>query len=294
MSALKIIGIGEIVWDCLPSGKKLGGAPLNFAYFAKQLGAESYIISAVGDDELGKETLKVASETEVDLSYVQINSLPTSRVLISLDSDGIPNYEIVENVAWDSIKCDARDLKLFSDASAVCFGALAQRSKISRESIWKMLEATPKSCLKVFDINIRQHYYDREVVEKSLNYADVLKLNEDELPLIMKLLEVPGVDMDEKIKKLQEKYDLNYVILTCGASFSEVYGSKGVKLSHVKTPKVQVADTVGAGDSFTATFVISLLQGKSIVDAHNLAVKVSAFVCTQHGAINKLPKDLYL
>ena len=286
----KVIAIGEIVWDCFPSGKRLGGAPLNFAFYAKQLGAESYAISAVGKDELGDETLSVAADTGVCPDYVQRNTFPTSRVLVTLNGAGIPQYEIVEGVAWDAIDVTEDALKLLSDASVVCWGSLAQRSAKSCESILALIDAAPETCLKVFDINIRQHFYSREMIEASLTRANILKLNEDELPLLAELLGVKG-DEKKVVSNLVESYSLEYLIYTHGADFSEVYSADGA-CSHIPTPKVQVADTVGAGDSFTAVFVMSLLSGKSVMDSHASAVEVAAFVCTQNGAINALPEHI--
>lgn len=286
----KVIAIGEIVWDCLPSGKQLGGAPLNFAFFAKELGADSYAISAIGSDELGDETLEVASRIGVNLDYVQRNELPTSRVLVTLNEAGIPHYEIVEDVAWDAIEGSEDALELVKDASVICWGSLAQRTGKSRKSILSLLDAAPQSCLKVFDINIRQHYYNNDIVEASLKRADILKLNEDELPLIAQILGVEGTEK-EIVRSLIDMYSLKYLIYTHGADFSEVYSSDG-EYSYVPTPEVSVADTVGAGDSFTAVFVVSLLKGESLKDSHVKAVKVSAYVCTKDGAINSIPEDL--
>lgn len=286
----KVIAIGEIVWDCLPSGKQLGGAPLNFAFFAKELGADAYAVSAVGNDVLGDETLAVAATTGVCLDYVQRNSLPTSRVLVTLNEDGVPQYEIVEGVAWDAMEISSAALKLVEDASVICWGSLAQRSDKSRKSVLALLDAAPESCLKVFDINIRQHYYNTDIVEASLIRADILKLNEDELPLVAQMLDLSGSEK-EIVKLLIDKYSLQCLIYTHGAEFSEVYTADG-EYSHVPTPRVPVADTVGAGDSFTAVFVTSLLQGKTISESHTLAVDVSAFVCTQSGAINPLPESI--
>ena len=287
----KVIAIGEIVWDCLPSGKQLGGAPLNFAFFAKELGADAYAVSAVGNDVLGDETLAVAATTGVCLDYVQRNSLPTSRVLVTLNEVGIPQYEIVEGVAWDAIEGSDAALKLVEDADVICWGSLAQRSEKSRNSILSLLDAAPDTCVKVFDINIRQHYYTREVVEASLERANILKLNEDELPLVARMLGVAGGEK-EIVASLIDMYSLKYLIYTHGADFSEVYSADG-EYSHVPTPKVSVADTVGAGDSFTAVFVTSLLKGDSLKDSHEKAVKVSAYVCTKNGAINPLPENIF-
>ena len=286
MKKLKVIAVGEIVWDMLPAGKQLGGAPLNFAFFSKELGAEAYAVSAIGNDVLGDETLAVASATGVNLDYLQRNNLPTSRVLISLDNEGVPQYEIVENVAWDALECPQMILDLVKDASVMCWGSLAQRSVTSRQSVLAMLSAAPKECVKVFDINIRQHYYSREVIETSLGYADILKLNEDELPLVASILGLSGQERDI-VRQLIEKYALKYLVYTHGADFSEVFSATG-EYSHVPTPKVKVVDTVGAGDSFTAVFVTSILQGLSMAESHARAVEVSAYVCTQNGAINPL------
>ena len=277
------------MWDMLPQGKQLGGAPLNFAFFAKELGAEAYAISAIGEDALGDETLEKAKATGVDISLVQRNSLPTSRVLVTLDGNGIPQYEIVEGVAWDAIECGDQEKALVSDADVICWGSLAQRSEGSRKSVLAMIDAAKEECIKVFDINIRQHFYNREIIEASLERADILKLNEDELPLVAELFGLNG-STTEVIESLIARYSLRYVVLTCGAAFSEVYDATGV-VSHIATPKVEVADTVGAGDSFTATFVTLLLQQRPVTEAHAKAVEVSAFVCTQHGAIAPLPKD---
>lgn len=277
---MKILGIGEIVWDCLPGGRKLGGAPVNFAYYAKELGALSYPVSAVGNDELGDETLEACRSYGLCTDYIQRNDLPTSRVLVSVDAAGIPQYEIVRNVAWDAVEASSEALELAGEADCICWGSLAQRDVKSREAILSLLDNAPESCLKVFDINLRQKFYSGEVVEGSLSRADVLKLNEDELPVVLDL--AGCVDIAGLIKK----YALMYVVYTCGASYSEVYSEKGLE-SHIDTPKVDVVDTVGAGDSFTATFITCLLKGGSVVECHRKAVEVSAYVCTRAGAIIK-------
>lgn len=284
----KIVGIGEIVWDMFPSGKQLGGAPLNFAYFAKELGATSYAISAIGRDALGEETFGKLSGSGVDIRCLQRNDLPTGRVLVTIDREGIPNYEILENVAWDAIECSAEELRLVEDAHAICWGSLAQRSEKSKFSILKMLDATSGDCLKVFDINIRQHYSKRNVVEESLKRADVLKLNEDELLQVSEMFSLPG-EAGNVINSLLKIFNLKEIIYTQGSCCSEVYGLNGL-FSRIMTPKVNVADTVGAGDSFTAAYIVSRLNGKDVRSAHKTAVEISAFVCTQHGAINPLPE----
>lgn len=286
MKAKTVISFGEIVWDVFPQEMKLGGAPLNFAYYASQNGANSYIVSALGNDELGDETLGLIKETGVDYSYIQRNSHPTGQVLVTLTGEGIPQYEIREGVSWDYIESTNEILELAGKADAICWGALAQRNNCTRETVFAILDAAGSDCMKVFDINIRQHYYSREIIEGSLKRADVLKLNEDELPLVAEMF---GLDIDSAIGSLTAMFGLKAVLYTQGAVCSEVY-TYGKLESRIDTPKVQVVDTVGAGDSFTASFVSSILSGSSVREAHEMAVRTSAYVCTCKGAINPLPE----
>ncbi len=286
----KVLAVGEVVWDVFPTGKRLGGAPVNFAYFAQALGAFGLPVTAIGTDELGDETLEALKLTGLDLSLLQRNGLPTSRVLVTTDAAGVPQYEIVEDVAWDAITCDERILTAFHDADVVCWGSLAQRSATSRESILRLLDAAPADCLKVFDINLRQSFYSREVVEASLLRADILKLNEDELPVVASLFGISG-DVPAVISSLLERFALREIIFTEGAVQSSVYDASGL-VSLISTPKVEVIDTVGAGDSFTATYIMGRLSGLGVAAAHSKAVAVSAWTCTQSGAINPLPENL--
>ena len=280
----KIVAFGEIVWDMLPSGKQIGGAPLNFAFFSRTSETQAYVVSAIGKDQLAEETLAILTNAGVDLTYVQKNDLPTSQVLVKLDDKGCPEYEIVEGVAWDAIECTEEAVDLVRQASVFCWGSLSQRSEMSRNTLLQLLESLPEGCLRVFDINIRQHYYSREIIEKSLSYSDVLKLNEDELPLVAEMLGVNGAEK-EVVRTIIDRYALKYLIYTHGADFSEVYAADG-EMSRIPTPKVEVKDTVGAGDSFTAAFVASMLQGESLAQSHAKAVEVSAQVCTKCGAID--------
>lgn len=290
MERKKIVGIGEIVWDMFPAGKKLGGAPMNFAYFAKELGAMSYAISAIGKDKLGDETFKKLSDTGVIMSLLQRNNLPTGRVLVTIDGEGIPQYEILEDVAWDQIECSPRELEVLAGIDAICWGSLAQRSEISKKNILSMLDAAPEDCLRVFDINIRQHYCKKEVVEESMLRADILKLNDDELVLVSEMFCLTG-DEETIAVSLIKMFNLKEIIYTQGAYCSDVYDGSGL-CSRIMTPKVKVVDTVGAGDSFTAAYIVSRLNGKDVRSSHEMAVEVSAFVCTQDGAINPLPQGL--
>ena len=284
-----IVGLGEALWDCLPDGKKLGGAPANFAYHVGQFGFDTIAVSAVGNDRLGDET--IASLEAKGLKYMMPRvSYPTGTVQVTLDDNGIPTYDIRENVAWDNIPFSPELEDLAHNCRAVCWGSLAQRNVVSRETINKFLDTAPKDCLKIFDINLRQNFYTKEVISESIKRCNVLKINDEELVVIGRLFGYPGLDMENKCWLILGKYNLDMLVLTCGVNGSYVFTPGSV--SFQETPLVDVVDTVGAGDSFTGTFCASILSGMSVKDAHALAVKVSAFVCTQSGAMPVLPEEL--
>ncbi|MDY2640872.1 MAG: carbohydrate kinase [Mediterranea sp.] len=286
-----IVGMGEALWDCLPEGKKIGGAPANFAYHVSQFGFNSRVVSAVGNDPLGDEILQVLAEKKVNAQIDRVD-YPTGTVQVTLDQVGVPQYEIKEGVAWDNIPFTPalRDLALRT--RAVCFGSLAQRSAVSRATINRFLDTMPDtgSELKIFDINLRQNFYTQEVLCDSMRRCNVMKINDEELVTISRIFGYPGIDLQDKCWILLAKYNLKMLILTCGTNGSYVF-TPGL-ISFQETPKVKVADTVGAGDSFTATFTAAILKGLSIPEAHKLAVEVSAFVCTQSGAMPTLPQTL--
>ena len=284
-----VIGIGEALWDMLPEGKKLGGAPANFAYHASQFGLEGMAVSAIGQDELGEEIVEALEEHHLPYHLDRV-SYPTGTVQVTLDAQGVPQYEIKTNVAWDNIPYTKELAALAADCKAVCFGSLAQRNAVSRESIGLFLEAVPEDCLKVFDINLRQDFYNKEVLEASFRRCDILKINDEELVVIARLFELPGLSLEEKCRSLMRTYGFRMLILTCGVNGSYVFYEGG--MSFLDTPKVQVADTVGAGDSFTGAFVASLLDGKTVPEAHESAVRVSAYVCTQSGAMPEIPESV--
>lgn len=282
-----IVGLGEALWDVLPDGKKLGGAPANFAYHAGQYGLPSIAISALGDDKLGDETAN-------ELGLKSLNCLmprvpyPTGTVQVTLDDEGVPTYDIKENVAWDNIPFND-DIKAVAESCrAVCFGSLAQRNVVSKQTIHAFLDATKEDCLKIFDINLRQNFYTKEVLLESLKRCNVLKINDEELVQIGRMFGYPGLDMSNKCWLILGKYNLDMLVLTCGVNGSYVF-TPG-KVTYQPTPTVQVADTVGAGDSFTGSFCAALLRGMDVAEAHKLAVDVSAFVCTQNGAMPQIPQ----
>ena len=295
-----VIGIGEALFDCLPEGRKLGGAPANFAYHVSQFGLNGCAVSAIGDDELGREIIDKFNAVQLK-HILPVVEQPTGTVKVTLDDKGVPQYEICLGVAWDNIPLTNEMLEIAHQAQAVCFGSLAQRSERSRETIQAFLDAMPADALRVFDINLRQSWYTAEVIAESLSRANILKINDEELDMVATMLLGEPTLPDKLIaedaertrrvcRELIVRYNLDMLILTCGAIGSYVFTES--QESYVATPKVQVADTVGAGDSFTATFVAQLLLGKSIREAHQKAVQVSAFVCTQNGAMPVLPKNL--
>lgn len=286
-----VVGLGEVLWDVLPEGKKLGGAPANFAYHAGQfLGQDNTMaISALGEDALGDETIEALREHGLNDLMPRV-PYPTGTVQVTLAEGGIPTYDIRENVAWDNIPFDHDIQHIARNCRAVCFGSLAQRNVVSRETIHRFLDATPADCLKIFDINLRQQFYTKDIIQESIRRCNVLKINDEELVLIGRMFGYPGLDIENKCWLILGKYNLDMLVLTCGTNGSYVF-TPG-QMSFQETPKVKVADTVGAGDSFTGSFVAAILNGKLVPEAHKLAVEVSAFVCTQNGAMPTLPDEL--
>ncbi|MBQ0154496.1 MAG: carbohydrate kinase [Bacteroidales bacterium] len=294
-----VVGLGEALFDCLPTGRKLGGAPANFAYHVSQFGLNGYAVSAIGDDELGKEITDTFDK--VGLHYILPKvSQPTGTVKVTLDDKGIPQYEICAGVAWDNIPFTDEMKALAQKTHAVCFGSLAQRNDVSRQTIQAFLDAMPTDALRVFDINLRQTWYSKDVIEQSLQRCNVLKINDEELDIIAALLlgektcknSLIAQDADKTrrvCRELMQRYQLDWFILTCGAIGSYVFTRD--EESYLPTPKVHVVDTVGAGDSFTAAFVACVLLGKSHQEAHQKAVEISAFVCTQAGAMPEHKKQ---
>jgi fructokinase len=284
-----IVGIGEILWDVFPSGKVLGGAPANFAYHVSQFGFDGRAVSAIGNDEPGDEIIDCLSKK--DFRYIiEKTPFPTGTVQVTLDEKGIPQYEICQKVAWDNIPFTTEMEELARNTKTVCFGSLAQRNEASRLTINKFLDLVPENALKIFDINLRQHFYSQELIDHSLSRCNILKINDDEVILVAKLFGWEDSSEMDICQKLLSDYSLRMLVLTKGTQGSYVITPD--ETSFKPTPLVKVADTVGAGDSFTAGFVASLLQGKSISEAHVTAVEVSAYVCTQKGAMPVLPESI--
>lgn len=277
----KIIGLGEILWDMLPTGKQLGGAPANFAYHVCRLGGNGWAVSALSDDELGREIKNTLSTKKLNTILEEVNE-PTGTVQVTLNAAGVPTYDITEGVAWDHIPFTERIGDLAKETSAVCFGTLAQRSPESRATIHEFIENMPDGSLKVYDINLRQNYYDEKIISDSLRLADILKINDEELDIVSKMLSLSGTQ-EERCRAISRAFNLKFVILTKGGDGSEVVLEDKV---HISRPgKIDIVDTVGAGDSFTAAFILAYLRGESLEKAHTLATEVSSYVCTKAGAM---------
>lgn len=277
----KVVGLGEILWDIFPDGSVLGGAPGNFALHANSLGLEGVIVSTIGDDKLGNTAMDIFRERGVKTHISEVKH-PTGTVVVTLDNEGKATYDFTKNSAWDYITLTPEAEQLAKECDAVCFGSLAQRSTISQKSIYNFLSLTKESCIRVFDINIREKYYSKEIIEGSLKHANVLKLNDEELPLLIEMFDLPA-DEDQCLKVLKESYKLDLIIVTKGADGSRLYRSDSED-SFVIPEKTEVVDTVGAGDSFTAAVIVGLLKGDKLDEINNTANRVAAYVCTQKGA----------
>lgn len=286
-----VVGMGEILWDVLPGGKRMGGAPANFAYHVSQFGLQSCVVSAVGHDADGEEILRRLVAEGVEHMMAEVD-YPTGTVQVEVDADGVPRYDITENVAWDNIPYTDSLERLAGRTRAVCFGSLAQRGEVSRDTIGRFLDAMPRrdDTLVVFDINLRQKFYTKDILHRSMERCNVLKINDEELDVVGRMFDCRGLGQEDKCRELVARYGLRMLILTCGVSGSYVFTPD--EESFQPTPVVEVADTVGAGDSFTAAFIANVLKGKTVAEAHAVAVAASAYVCTCEGAMPVLPGAL--
>ncbi len=278
-----VAGIGELLWDVFPEGKKLGGAPANFAYHCKTFAQDSFPVSCLGDDDSGREILAALEGHDVDVSFIAMDSVhPTGTVSVEVDKNGKPEYIIHEDVAWDNIPLTEEMITLAKKTDAVCFGSLAQRSKTSRQTIGRFLQATKTDCIKIYDINLRQHYYSGDLIEEMLELSTVLKLNDEELPVVAELLGISGREKT-LVEKIASRYSLDLVALTKGHAGSCLY--QGGRYSEHDGYDTKVVDTVGAGDSFTAVLAGGLLLNYDLDKINDLANKTAAYVCSQPGAM---------
>jgi fructokinase len=285
--SFNVIGLGEVLWDLLPSGPQLGGAPANFACHAHALDADAQVISRVGGDPLGRELVDRFVSMGLPCKNLQVDAAaPTGTVSVRLSADGVPEYTIHENVAWDRIEVTREALTAVRAADAICFGTLAQRNPISRASIQQLLSAAPVTSWRVLDINLRQHFYSREIIERSLRLSNALKLNEEELPVVADFFGLTK-STHQQMQALADRFQLQLVVLTCGSQGSVIF--KEGRWSTQKPAVVDVLDTVGAGDAFTAALLIGLLRKGPLDEIHAFAAEVASYVCTSPGATPGLP-----
>jgi fructokinase len=288
--APRIIALGEILWDLLPSGRQLGGAPANFAIHAHALGGDVRLISCVGDDELGREARDAFLGRGMSTDTIAVDAAaPTGTVAVTVGPDGQPSYRIVEDVAWDRIVADSAALAAASIADAVCFGSLAQRSAPARSAIRTLVAAAPPASLRIFDVNLRAPHIDAEAIESSLCLANALKLNDQELPILAAMFGLPTGER-EGMLALVRRFGLQLIALTRGAAGSMLHAD-GAWADHPGLP-TKVVDTVGAGDAFTAVLTIGRLAGWPLAEINRRANEVAAFVCSQPGATPELPPGL--
>jgi len=288
MKPLTIVGLGELLWDLLPEGKQVGGAPANFAYHAGALSGAGVVVSAVGDDASGRELRERLAGKGLDVTHVAADPThPTGTVSVAVDEAGNPEYTIHEDVAWDFIPNEDGLKTLAGRCDAVCFGTLAQRAPQSRATIQSFVGATNAKCLRVYDINLRQSFYSTGVIEESLRLATILKINDEELPVVAGLLAIDGTDY-EIMRTLIANYGLDMVALTRGKRGSVIQTADTVTEDEGQVP-TSLADTVGAGDSFTAALVVGLLQGRDLNTVSAEANRLASFVCSQKGAMPPIP-----
>jgi len=288
-----VIGVGEVLWDLLLTGPQLGGAPANFAYHAHALGAEAQVITRVGKDDYGREIIRRFHEMGLPETGVQIDeTAPTGTAKVALSGDGLAHFTIQENVAWDSMAVTDEAVAVARRADAICFGSLGQRCEASRNTIQYLVAATPPDALRVFDINMRQQFYSRDVVEKSFRLANVLKLNDDELPRLADMFSLTG-STEDQIGQLAQTFSLRLVALTRGPNGSLLYQKDNgeVRWSDCPSRPIKVVDTVGAGDSFTAALVLGLLRKMDLDEINTVANEVARYVCSQPGATPALPVE---
>jgi len=285
-----IVGIGELLWDLFPDGSRFGGAPVNFACHAAALGANVHVVTGIGNDPLGRQAREALQSHGVSAEGVAIfDEYSTGRVDVVVDAAGKATFSFAPNVAWDHLSWSPTLERLAARCDAVCFGTLGQRSAESRRTIQQFVRAPPSVALRIFDINLRPPYYSEEVIRQSLDLAKILKLNDDELPILASLCDVSGTDV-EILNQLSQKWNLKLVALTRGSQGAMIV--RGSEISNCPGLKVAVKDTVGAGDAFTAALVLGLLRNDPLELINRRACEVAAYVCSCSGATPPLPDEI--
>ena len=290
MSTATVVGLGEILWDVLPEGRKLGGAPANFAFHVNSLGGSSLVVSRVGEDGLGDEALAILQDNGLDVSCVTRDpEHPTGTVEARLDAEGVATYVFPDDVAWDFLELNQEARSAAAGVNAVCFGSLAQRSPVSKAAIQAFLRLVPTDSLKVFDVNLRQNFFNKQTLENSLNLANVLKVSDTELPVLGRIFSLSGTD-EEVLRGLLERFELRAAGLTRGPDGSLLVSPDQV--SDHPGIRAKVKDTIGAGDSFGAAMTLGLLAGWDLDRINERANQVAAFVCGQVGGMAGVGKSL--
>ena len=285
-----VAGIGEILWDVVGDTETLGGAPINFAYHAGQLGAAALAISSIGNDERGQKAISILAEHGIDTDHLTvIETAPTGYVEATVDTNGVATYVFPDGVAWDQIRIESATRELAPRLEAICFGSLAQRSDYSRAAIHHYLESLPADVLKVFDLNIRQNFYSTEIIRDSLHRADVLKLNDDEIALLARLENLQGSE-EHLLTTMVERYELALAVLTRGEAGSLLVSPTAI--SDHRGHLTEVVDTIGAGDSFTAVIAIGILKDYDLNTINEHANRVASHVCGCRGAMVVMPDEL--
>jgi fructokinase len=283
-----IVGLGEVLWDLLPAGRQLGGAPFNFTFHCHQLGHPAAMVSRVGADDLGRDIRVVLRERELSDEFVQEDfDHPTGTVVVRLDDKGQPDYTIVEDVAYDHITWQPTWPALFSQAQAVCFGTLVQREPTGEEAVRRAVAAA-SNALTVYDVNLRQKFFNRRVLEESLRACRWVKLNDDELVVLRDLLQLSGKTEPTTVRALRRKYDVELACLTRGANGCLVQTDD--EEVTVAGQTVQVVDTVGAGDAFTAGLLTAVLEGREIAEAAAFANRLAARVASSAGGTPRIDR----
>ena len=285
-----VIAFGELLWDLFPAGRELGGAPANFAYRTSALGHASFLLSAVGEDELGREALRRLSECAVNTSFVQARkSLPTGRVEITLNPNGDPNFRIITGVAYDSILCTPGLEVLAQEAHCIYFGTLAQRSETNRDTLSRLLGAAAPGTMRVLDLNLRPDCFTPQTLEHSLQNADVLKLNDHEVGVLAELFGLPAREQ-EFSRAACDRWQLTHCAVTRGERGVYARTAEGEECSLPGVP-VNVVDTCGAGDAFTAGFTSQLLEGADLERCCRFGNALGALVASTRGAMAPIPRE---
>ncbi len=292
MAEFLVAGLGEILWDVLDDSEEIGGAPINFAYHAGALGAESIAVSTVGSDERGRRSIEELQARGLNLEAVSIDpDHATGFVEAKIDEHGVAHYMFPDNIAWDHLTLNDKAMSLGPRVHAVCYGTLAQRTEKSGNAIYDFLDAAPQA-MKVYDMNLRQHFYSKEIISKSLEKADVLKLNDDEIQIVAPMFDLKGTE-NQMLKSLHEKFNLSCSILTRGSKGSLIIGY-GQEIESVGVVVDKLKNTIGAGDSFTAATVLGLLLEHSLEDISKHANRLAAYVCSRKGAMPPIPEEFKL